>query len=139
MVAISIFLSSLGLTNAHKGGIIGVDWEVSEMPANSYTQTTSCNGNSFDILYAIIFIIVFSLIGFLIYSVTRKASPKNTKKLTKAKQSPTFTNDNERQMLCKKIHALDPTDLSKAAGFIEALLSAEKYSKLSPENSKESE
>ena len=111
---------------------------VIEVPDNSYTQTTSCNGNSFGVLYAIIFIIVFSLIGFLIYSVTRKAPSKTIKEPTKARKT-TFTKDTEKEKLCQKIYTLDHADLSKVDGFIEALLTNEKYQNTAEENIQESD
>ena len=109
------------------------------MPDNSYTQTTTYNGSSFGVLYAIIFIIVFSLIGFLIYSVTRKASPKTIKEPTKARKKTTFTQDTAKEKLCQKIYTLDHTDLSKVDGFIEALLTNEKYQNPAEENIQESD
>ena len=136
MVAISIFLSSLGLTNAHKGGIIGVDWEVIKMPANSYTQTTSCSGNIIGTLFSIFIIfVVVGIIGLFVYSIKNdlKKPPKAQAKENTNKQHQ------ETNEIYQKLRKLDPIDLSKADGFIDALLSAEKYSKLSPENSKESE
>ena len=128
------FLSSLGLTNAHKGGIIGVDCEVIEMPANSYTQTTSCSGNIIGTLFSIfIILVVVGIIGLFVYSVKN-----DLKKPQRAQEKEnTDKQHQETNEIYQKLCKLDFTDLSKAEGFIEALLSAEKYSK--PENSKESE
>ena len=96
------FFILLGLTNSAQGGIIGVDCEVNAMPDNSYTQTTTYNGSSFGVLYAIIFIIVFSLIGFLIYSVTRKASPKTIKEPTKVRKKQLLPKTQKKKNYAKK-------------------------------------
>ena len=98
------------------------------MPANSYTRTISCEKG---IGFVFVLILIAVLISFFLYSIIRE--PKKSQK-SKEIATPQVK---EAEEICQKLHQLDSTDLSKADGFIEALLSAEKYSK--PENSKESE
>jgi predicted permease len=104
-------------------------------PSNSYTQTTS--GETFTLLISIALIIglifVF-IIGYFIYSVIN--DPTKPKKNKTQNIKP--LENKEPQNLYEKIYQLDQADLSKAEGFIEALLTADKYKK-SKEQSQESD
>lgn len=105
-------------------------------PSNSYTQTTSGNA-AYPLLVSIALIIglffVF-IIGYFIYSVIN--DPTKPKKNKSQNIKP--LENKEPQKLYEKICRLDQADFSKAEGFIEALLTADKY-KEPKEQSQESD
>ena len=100
------------------------------MPANSYTRTVSCEKG---IGFVFVLILIAVLISFFLYSIIR-----DPKKSQKSKEIAT-PQAKEVEEICQKLHQLDSTDLSKADGFIEALLTNEKYQNPAEENIQESD
>ena len=79
MVAISIFLSSLGLTNARKGGIIGVDCEVIVVKIwPILTKPFATVGDQQTNFGRALFIILLVLASFVIFFILWLVCGKNT-------------------------------------------------------------
>ena len=106
-------------------------------PNNTYTQTMAPRTeNILSAIGAILIIVFVGVFGYMIYSVTRKAPPKATQE--KTVQAQPNKKNQEAQSLYQKICQLDQADLTKTEGFVEALLTADKYH-VPEETKKESE